>query len=102
MLSGACTGPDIGPVRAFRGVFACMGPAGGPVRALAIRCGYRANLICTGNRSQNGARAPPLPPEFPHELFPIDNEPDMGSLCDAAGLVLGRDLKGEFLAIDLG
>ncbi len=44
----------------------------------------------------------PLTPEFPHEPFPIDNEPDMGSLCDAAGLVLGRYLKGEFLAIDLG
>ena len=43
----------------------------------------------------------PLSPESPHELFLIDNEPDMGSLCDAAGLVLGRYLKGEFLAIDL-
>ena len=55
LLSGACTGPDIGPVQAFRRVFACMGPVDGPVRALATRCGYRANLICTGNRSQNGA-----------------------------------------------
>jgi hypothetical protein len=44
----------------------------------------------------------PLTSEFPHEPFLIDNEPDMGSLCDAAGLVLGRYLKGEFLAIDLG
>ena len=31
-----------------------MGPADGPVRALAFRNGNRTNLICTGNRYQNG------------------------------------------------
>ena len=54
-LSGARTGPMGGPVQAFRVVFACMGPAGGPVQALAFRCGYRTNLICTGSRLQDGA-----------------------------------------------
>ena len=33
-VSGALSGPGIGPIHAFRGVFACTGPAGGPVQTL--------------------------------------------------------------------
>lgn len=100
-LSGACTGPGIGPVQAFRGVFACMGPVVDLYEHL-----HSEVVIVQISFVQEIARrtvlVKPLTSEFPHEPFPIDNEPDMGSLCDVAGLVLGRDLKGEFLAIDLG